>query len=224
MIDFRKFKGIIFDLDGTLIDSMGVWERIDVDFLGKRGYEVPNDYLDKITPMGFEACAVYTKERFNLKETPKEIIEEWYSMAIDAYTNVVKTKPGVKKFLDYLRLHNVKMAIATASDNALVIPALKNNGISEYFENITTVKEVKKGKGFPDVYDLAANKMGLNNTECAVFEDIYEGMKGAKMGGYLTVGVYEKSCITCEEKLREMCDIFIHDFSECIINDCEKVV
>ena len=221
MIDFRKYKGIIFDLDGTLIDSMGVWERIDIDFLGKRGYEVPSDYLEKITPMGFEACAVYTKERFNLKENPKDIIKEWYSMAIDAYSNHVKTKPGVKKFLEYLKLHNVKMSIATASDTNLVMPVLKNNSIYEYFDNITTVREAKRGKGFPDVYDLAAKKMGFDNTECAVFEDIEEGMKGAKLGGYSTVGVYDERCISSVDRLKSLCDMYIYDFNECIVDDYE---
>ena len=217
VIDFKKFKGIIFDLDGTLVDSMGVWEQIDIDFLGKRGFEVPKDYLEKITPMGVDACAEYTINRFNLREEKEDIIKEWFDMAIDAYSNHVPVKSGVKEFLKYLKRHGVKMAIATASDKELVMPVLKNNGIIDYFDNITTVREAKRGKGFPDVYNIAAEKMGFSNEECAVFEDIAEGMKGARMGGYTTIGVYEKRNLVKKEKLVNLCDLFIHDFKECIV-------
>lgn len=217
MLDFKKFKGIIFDLDGTLIDSMWIWEKIDVDFLGKRGFEVPKDYLDKITPMGVDACAEYTIERFNLNEKKEDIIKEWFDMAIDAYSNHVELKPGVVEFINYLKDNNIKMSIATASDKELVIPVLENNGIIDYFDNITTVREAKRGKGFPDVYDVAAKKMGFLNNECVVFEDIEEGLTGAKIGGYTTVGVYDKRNFLKEEKLRSLCDLFIYDFKECIV-------
>lgn len=93
MIDNRM--GAIFDLDGTLLDSMGVWRKIDEDFLGKRGFIVPDDYLVAITSKNFDAAAEYTKERFNLPESEEEIIKEWFDMAIEAYTNEVKLKAGV---------------------------------------------------------------------------------------------------------------------------------
>ncbi len=216
MIDFRECEGIIFDLDGTLIDSMGVWEQIDIDFLGKRGFDVPKDYLDKITPLGFEACADYTIERFGLKETRQQIIKEWFDMAVHAYTCEVQLKKGVRRFLDYLKNHNIKMSIATASDMELVKPVLKNNNISDYFDNITTLKEVKRGKGYPDVYDLSAEKMKVDKRCCVVFEDIREGLIGAKAGGYRAVGVYDERAKDSVEVLRKLSDMFIYDFNECI--------
>lgn len=216
MIQFDEYKGVIFDLDGTLIDSMGVWEQIDVDFLGKRGFQVPEDYLEAITPMGFEACADYTIQRFGLQETREDIIKEWFLMAIDAYSNDVALKPGALEFIRYLQEKEIKMSIATASDPELVYPALKRNKILNYFHNITTVKEAKRGKGFPDVYHLAADKMEIARDKCVVFEDIAEGLQGAKMGGYKTVGVYDARSKDTIEKLKELCDMFIFDFKECI--------
>lgn len=216
MIDFKKCEGIIFDLDGTLIDSMGVWEQIDIDFLGKRGFEVPDDYLDRIAPLGFEACADYTIERFGLRETRQQIMKEWFDMAEYAYSHEVTLKKGVFRFLEYLKNHHIKMSIATASNMTLVKPVLKRHHIWDYFDNITTLKEVKRGKGFPDVYDLAADKMHVNRKHCVVFEDIREGLIGAKAGGYKAVGVYDERAKEQVEDLKGLSDMFIYDFNECI--------
>ena len=95
----ERMKGAIFDLDGTLLDSMGVWRKIDEDFLGKRGYLVPEDYLKAITSMNFKGAADYTIERFGLNEHPEDIMEEWFAMAIAAYTYHVQLKPYVREYL-----------------------------------------------------------------------------------------------------------------------------
>lgn len=216
MIDFEQLEGVIFDLDGTLVDSMWVWEQIDIDFLGKRGFEVPDDYFETITPMGYEVCADYTINRFGLKETREEIIREWFSMAIDAYANDVILKPGALDFIRYLHSREIKMSVATASDMELVVPVLTNNKIIHYFDNITTVKEAERGKGFPDIYNLSADKMKTERKRCVVFEDIIEGLRGAKMGGYMTVGVYDEHSKKSVEELSKSCDMFIYDFKECM--------
>lgn len=211
----NMFKGAIFDLDGTLIDSMGVWKQIDIDFLGKRGLTVPSDYLDDITPMGFEAAATYTIERFGFPETREEIIREWYDMAIYSYSNTVPLKKGAMEYLKMLKQRNIKMAVATASDKQLVIPALMNNGVLDLFDNITTIQEVKRGKGFPDVYDKAAERMSIPTNECIVFEDILAGIQGAKMGGYRAVAVHDEHSIESVEVMKEKADVYIMDFSDC---------
>lgn len=216
MIDFERLDGVIFDLDGTLVDSMWVWEQIDIDFLGKRGFEVPEDYLETITPMGYEVCADYTIKRFGLKETRAEIIQEWFSMAIDAYANDVVLKPGALDFIRFLDDRGIKMSVATASDMELVKPVLLHNGVLQYFDNITTVREAKRGKGFPDIYHLSADKMNISRKKCAVFEDIIEGIQGAKMGGYLAVGVYDERSKKTVEEISQYCDMFIHNFRECM--------
>ena len=210
-----KYKGAIFDLDGTLIDSMGIWRQIDEDFLGKRGFEVPSDYLDAITSKGFEAAADYTIERFGFSETREEILREWYDMAIYAYSNTVPLKKGAKEYLEMLKQQNIKMAVATASDRQLVIPALTNNGILNMFDNITTIQEVTRGKGFPDVYDKAATKMGVNPKECIVFEDILAGINGARMGGYRAVAIYDEHSVDSVDEIKELADVYIMDFLEC---------
>lgn len=216
MIEFCKCEGVVFDLDGTLIDSMWVWEQVDIDFLGNRGFKVPPDYLDAITPMGFEECADYTIKRFHLKETREEVVNEWYSMAIDAYSHRVGLKSGVSEFLAYLSENQVKMSIATASDMQLVRPVLANNHIDKYFDNITTLQEVNRGKSFPDVYHLAVDRMNTDRDKCVVFEDIKEGIMGAKAGGYRAIAVYNENGRDTVETLSEVSDMLIYDFRECI--------
>lgn len=210
-----EYKAAIFDLDGTLIDSMGVWNQIDIDFLGKRGYAVPDDYLKGIACLGFEAAADYTIQRFGFSETREEIIKEWFDMAIYEYSNNVELKKGVKSYLEQLKEQGVKMAIATASHENLVLPVLKHHGILEWFENITTVQEVPRGKGFPDVYDKAAMRMQVCPKECIVYEDILQGIQGAKAGGYRAIGVYDSHSVHDMEQMKALADGYIMDFINC---------
>lgn len=214
VFDINSYDAVIFDLDGTLIDSNWVWKKIDEDFLGRRGFEVPDDYMDSIAHLGFEATADYTIKRFNLNETRENVINEWYNMSINAYSNDIFLKTGARNYLEYLKTNGKKMAIATASDLELVVPVLKNNNVYEFFHNITTIKEVSRGKGFPDIYIRTAEKLDTDINRCLVFEDILLGVKGARSGGFRVVGVYDKYSEKDEEKIREIADKYIYDFNE----------
>lgn len=208
------FKGAIFDLDGTLLDSLDIWCEIDIKFLKSRGLEVTPDYSEAVKPLGFREAAAYTIARFGLKETPEDVIREWHRMSIEAYGSTIPLKPYAKEFLIYLKSRGVKLATATASSEELFIPALKNNGIFDLFDAFVTISDVGRGKGFPDVYLKAAEKIGLPPCECAVFEDIYPGVKGAKDGNFYTVAVYDKHSEKEREKIAEISDLYIMDFGE----------
>lgn len=212
MLDNRR--GAIFDLDGTLLDSMGVWRQIDIDFLGKRGFDVPEDYLVAITAKGFEAAAVYTIERFSLHEIKEDIIAEWFAMAVDAYSREVKVKPYVIEYLKQLKCKGIKIAAATSSDRRLFEPCLVHNDILKYFDAITVTDEVKRAKGFPDVYQNAAEKLGLTASECVVYEDILKGVTGAKMDDFYVVGVEDIHSAYDKEEIRRAADLYIASFEE----------
>lgn len=210
------YQGAIFDLDGTILDSMHVWRQVDVDFLGKRGLTVPADYVKAISAMGFDAAAGYTIERFGFLETKESIIAEWQKMACDAYAHTVRLKPGAKEFLTILHEHGIKIAAATASDACLFVPALKQNGIYELFDAAVTVQEVARGKGFPDVYEEAARRMGLCAPDCIVFEDILKGIEGAKKGGFTAIAIYDEHAQDDREEIQQLADRYIYDFRELI--------
>lgn len=213
-IDFKDIECAVFDLDGTLIDSTGVWHKIDIDFLTKRGIDVPKDFSQEIKKHNFTTGAVYAKERFHLKESVDEIKKEWFDMAISEYTYNIKLKKGVAGYLKLLKHNNVKLALATSSEHRLYEKCLKRNGIYEYFDVFTHTTEVKRGKGYPDIYDKAVSDCGCRACKSVVFEDILPAVLGAKAGGYYTVGVYDKASEEDLSRIKDNCDKFIYNFNE----------
>lgn len=210
----KNIKAAIFDLDGTLIDSMGVWCKIDIDFLKKRNKAVPNNLKKEIDHLTFEECANYFKNTFNLKESPESIMKEWNDMAYSEYSNNIKLKNGVKTFLNLLKSKNIKIGLATSNTLSLVEIVLKNNGIYDLLDSITTISEVKRGKNFPDIYLLAANKLNTSPKECIVFEDILPAIEGAKSAGMKVVGVYDYYSKDYTKNIKAKSDYYINKYDD----------
>jgi beta-phosphoglucomutase-like phosphatase (HAD superfamily) len=213
-MDFTKFKAAIFDLDGTLVESNHVWSRIDEHFLGRRGIEVPADYFKAVSTMNFQAAAEYTNERFKLNENIADIMQEWQDMAVYEYSHVIGLVSGAGDFVRYLKARGVKLALATASSKALYEPVLKNNGLYEYFDFFATTEQVKRGKGFPDVYLFAAEGLGEKPCDCVVFEDIIEGIRGAKLGGFTAAACLNSHYKADWDRLKAEADISFCDYGE----------
>ncbi|MGM9857762.1 MAG: HAD family hydrolase [Bacilli bacterium] len=215
LIKNREIKGVIFDLDGTLVDSCTIWSEVDKDFFHKRNMEVPSDYSKAIAHMGLDKAAIYTKERFNLPESTDEILEEWKSLSVHRYEQEVELKSHAKEFICYLNANNIKLAVATANEPNCYEPCLKRHGIYEYFSFIENVRKFPNGKKTPDIYLDVANKLSLKPEECLIVEDIVVALKSAKSAGFITAAIYERTC--SEEKTKkEISDIYITDFIELI--------
>ena len=210
----KNIEGAIFDLDGTVLDSSWVWDKVDVEFLGSRGFVVPEDYVDAISPLGAERAAIYTIERFGLQENPDDVVREWFDMAKNEYAAKVVCKPFVKEYIESLHHQGVKLAVATSSDRELFMATLERENILKYFEHIVTVNEVERGKGYPDIYEEAAGRLKINPHKCVVFEDIMAGVSGAKMGEFNVIAVYDDKSIHNSAKIKKIADYYIDSFEE----------
>lgn len=211
---FKDIKAAIFDLDGTLIDSMWLWRKIDYDFLKLRGMEVPSDLFENIAHLNFLDTAKYFKNRFNLNESLEDIMDEWNDMAYSEYSNNISLKVGAKEYLTLLKNKGIKLAIATSNHPKLLKAVLENNEIYDYFDAITTTLEVKRGKNFPDVYLLSAEKLGVKPKECVVFEDIAAAIHGAKAAGMKVIGVHDIHSDNEREEIIKLADYFIYKYEE----------
>lgn len=184
-------EGYIFDLDGTLLDSMQMWLDIDTRFLIANGIQPTDDYSQAIKTMGYQQGASYTVERFNLNLTADEVIHQWEKMAQHEYAHHIKLKKGALDYLLYLRNCGHKLSIATALTMSNIQSVLNNIGIYDFFDNITTLSEVLKNKDHPDIYLLAAKRMQLAPEDCTVYEDLLPGIRAAKGAGFKVCGVYD---------------------------------
>ncbi|MDV4152593.1 HAD family phosphatase [Clostridium sp. AL.422] len=211
-----KFEAVIFDLDGTLIDSMGIWSQIDEEYLSSFGYEVPHNLQEEITHLTLTETAIYFKERFNIKDNIEDIISTWHSMALRHYSNDIKLKDNVIPFLTKLKNKGIKIALATSNSIPLLEATLKNNGIYDYFDAISTTEEVEKSKDNPDIYLLSAKKLNIAPEKCLVFEDIVQAVKGAKLAGMTVYAIHDDSSAHQKEELINLADKYILNFKELI--------
>lgn len=212
----NDFKGAIFDLDGTLIDSMWVWAKIDFDYLSKRGISLPPDLKDHIAHLSFDDTAKYFKDRFKLNESLEEIKTEWNDMALHEYAHNIVLKNGALNFLDLLKSKDIKIGLATSNTRALLELVLKKNKVYDYFDVITTTDEVSRGKNFPDVYLLTAEKLELKPEACIVFEDILPAVIGAKAAGMKVIGVQDLFSEHQKDDICRIADMFISEYEELI--------
>ncbi|MBD7913908.1 HAD family phosphatase [Clostridium sp. Sa3CUN1] len=210
----ENFKAVIFDLDGTLIDSMGVWAKIDEEYLSSFGHVVPENLQEEITHLTLSETANYFKLKFNIKDEVSAIIAKWHEMALSHYSNNIKLKDSVVDFLNLLKEKNIKIALATSNSIPLLEATLKNNNIYHYFDAITTTEEVNKSKDNPDIYLLSAKKLNVQPKDCLVFEDIVQAVKGAKKAGMTVYAIYDKSSESQKDELTKLADKYILGFNE----------
>ena len=210
----HEFQAVIFDMDGTLIDSTSIWHEIDKAFFTKRGMELPSDYAQHIVHLGLTQAAVYTKETYHLDESIEEIMKEWHDMSIDMYKYHVPLKEGALELLKFLKENNIKMAIATANDEPLYRPCIERLGIGDYFDEIADVNTAKEGKQSAKIYLDLADKLGFKPQNTLVLEDMPTCVKTAFKSGFLTVAVYDNASKEYDQEKKDNSLLFIHNFYE----------
>ena len=221
---FHDVKALIFDMDGTLIDSMGVWEQIDVEYLARFGFQKPVDLHDEIEGSGFYETAVYFKNRFGISDSVEKIQQDWNDMAEYKYTHEIPLKEGVREFLQSMKKAGKKMGIATSNSRGLTARVLKAHRVEDYFDAIITSDQVEHGKPAPDIYLKAAKELGVSPEECLAFEDICAGITAAKRAGMKAVAVADEASASQWEAKCNLADGHIETFLEfCGINERNQV-
>ena len=207
-------KAVIFDLDGTLVDSMWMWKQIDVEYLARHGLELPDDLQSCIEGMSFSETAEYFKKRFGLEDSIEKIKADWNAMAWDKYANQVPLKAGVADFLEELRNKNIKMGIATSNSRELVDLVTKKNQIHSYFESIRTSCEVNKGKPSPDIYLLVAEDLGVAPGDFLVYEEVVQGIMAGKNANMTVCAVKDAYSENQDDEKRALSDYYINSYVE----------
>lgn len=210
-------QAVIFDLDGTLVDSMWVWEAVDRDYFKLHGMEVPPGLQQQISGMSFSETADYIKTQFLLSDTVEEMKRLWNEMAENKYEAEVPLKPGAYEFLIKLKQMGIKTGVATSNSRHLVELTLQARGICPYMDSVHTACEVAHGKPEPDIYLLVAEDLGVAPETCLVFEDIVEGIQAGKRAGMRTCAVADEASRGIWMEKQQEADYAIQDYRELLV-------
>ena len=206
-------KGAIFDLDGTLLDSMFIWDTIGEEYLRSLGKEPHEGLKETFMTLTLEEAAVYYREHYGVHLSVKEIVDGVNAMVEQTYRTKVTLKPGIAEYLAWLKENGVRMCVATVTDRYLVEETLQRLGIRHFFSEIFTCAEVGFGKDKPIIYRKALEHLGTSKEATCVFEDSLFALKTAKADGFSTVGVYDRH-ENRQEELKNLADYYIRDFTD----------
>lgn len=210
MLDFQY---AIFDMDGTLLDSLPYWDRLTIDYLAELGVVASQEVNEKMASMSFEEGSVYLKQEYALKDDVETISQGLKDRIAGQYASEIPLRVGAFELLKSLKAKGVHMCVATASSAELAKLAFERLGLIDSFEFVVDCNMVGAGKTSPDIYYLAAEKFGCQPPACAVFEDGAFAVETAKKAGFLTVGVYEPSQQN-QDVIRKYADLYVKELSE----------
>ena len=210
----NNIEAVLFDLDGTLVESMSMWGDIDVDYLKKFHLPVPKGLQQAIEGLSMYQTAVYFKENFAIKDSLEKIMDDWNRMAYEKYTTDIPLKSGVRAFLDKLKWKKIPCGIATSNSRILTEAILKSHQVEDYFSAMVTGDEIINGKPDPEVYLEAAKKLGANPERCLVFEDIPFGIIARKRAGMTVCAVEDEYSMKDREEKIRLADFYIKSYEE----------
>ena len=209
-----KIKGAIFDVDGTMLDSMSIWESVAADYLITKGVTPRPNLYDELLSLGGHEIPKYFQVEYGLRETASEIQRGIYKLLEEFYFHKAQPKEGVIKVLDTLRERGIKMCVATATDRWLIEPALQRCGLLDYFGRIFTCSEELTSKSSPDIYIRAAAFLGTAIEDTLVFEDAPYAVKSANSAGFPVVAVFDQSSKDKQDEVIATSDYYYRSLAD----------
>lgn len=212
----ENIEAVIFDVDGTIADSMWMWKRIDKEYLEKFGIPLPDTLQAEIEGWSFYETAVYFRKRFQLSDPVEKIMADWNEMAWEKYEKEVPLKSGVRDFMQLCKSRGIKMGIATSNSRELFKTVERIHGLTEYISCIRTGSEVQKGKPAPDIYLAVAKELQVAPEKCLVFEDLTAGIMAGKNAGMKVCAVQDAYSLDSDREKRQLADYYIEEFGQIV--------
>ncbi|MGM9648695.1 MAG: HAD family hydrolase [Butyricicoccaceae bacterium] len=209
-----KLRGAIFDLDGTVLDSMPMWNEVGIRYLTDRDLPVPPGVRDKFKTMTLMQSAEYYHNELGVQEQPEQILQDIERTILHDYQHTIPLKEGVREVLDELKARGVRMGVATATARGCVEPALERLGVSDYFSFVLTCTEVGRGKTYPDIFEQSLARLGTCKQDTVVFEDAIHAIQTAKSAGFRVAAVYDESSAHEREEISALSDVYLNHWCE----------
>lgn len=206
----------LFDLDGTLIDSNGIWANVDRTFLSRRGLPYTKEYRDGMAHMIFPLAAEFTKKFCHLDESCEEIMAEWMALAKDSYAHVA-LKPYARELLEKLRAEGHRLAVFTSAVPEHCDTALSVHGLTPFFERIIYAHDLGINKSSPEAFLRAAELLNVAPKDCILLDDSVRSCRAAKEAGVSVIGVFDPVFSDAESDMPDACGRFIHSLGELLI-------
>lgn len=203
----------MFDLDGTLIDSMPSFSRVMTSVLDDENIKYDSDLIKIITPLGYEKTAEYM-QGLGVKRSKEQILDYYKTNLYKAYSEEIKLKSGVKEFLTHLKNNGARLFVLTASPHLVTNACLKNNGVFDYFEKVWSVDDFGLNKSDTHIFIKAVERIGCKTSDVNYFEDNVTAVKNAKKAGYKVYAVYDRHPQEDVKELLSVADVFVEDYKK----------
>lgn len=210
----KRFDACLFDLDGTLIDSLSLWADIDEEYCRLHGFPCPPNLQKDLGGLSMVETAYYFQKRFGITDSVEKMMADWVDMAYAAYRNRFTLKPGAKSLLSFLKAEGFVTGLATSNSRRLVEASFALNGLDDYIDVVVSANEVENGKPAPDVYLKCAEKLAVAPERCLVFEDLPDGITAGKAAGMAVCTIDDAFTEDEWEEKKGMADFAIRTFDE----------
>ncbi|MBQ8546374.1 MAG: HAD family phosphatase [Clostridia bacterium] len=206
-----KIKGAIFDMDGTLLDSMAYWNTVGIDYLERQGIKFDNEKENYVLYVGIPRFTEYCNEKYGLNKTYEEVLRALHDIVAEKYNTVVKLKPGALEMLERFKQNGVKMCIATATEQNEAKGVLKRLGVLDYFSEVFTTTIVGADKSSPLIYEVALEHLGTKKDETYIFEDAWYAIKTAHDNDFKVIGIEDKNTVVPTSEIVPLCTYFLYE-------------